>query len=133
MKIGLTDTARSLRHRSTDAERKLWRCLRTLKAPGFHFRRQVPIDHFIVDFACYSKRLVIELDGGQHNFSTHERKDRARDVYLRDQGFTVLRFWNNDVMRNINGVTESIIASLNQIPTPNPSPQGGGEPSGARR
>jgi very-short-patch-repair endonuclease len=120
--------ARQLRTNQTDAERKLWRHLRLLKPHGFHFRRQVPIDRYIVDFACYSTRLVIELDGGQHNFSGHARVDRARDTYLQEQGFRVLRFWNNDVLQNVEGTMQRIMATLTlETPTPNPSPQGGGE------
>jgi very-short-patch-repair endonuclease len=120
--------ARKLRSNSTDAERKLWRHLRTLKSQGFHFRRQVPIDGFIVDFACYSARLVIELDGGQHNVDEHARADRAPDRHLESQKFKVLRFWNNDVLRNTEGVMEQVTSALLRgTPTPSPSPQGGGE------
>jgi very-short-patch-repair endonuclease len=120
--------ARKLRSNSTDAERKLWRYLRTLKSQGFHFRRQVPIDGFIVDFACYSARLVIELDGGQHNVDEQARTDRARDRHLESQRFKVLRFWNDDVLRNAEGVMEHIMPALSRsTPIPNPSPQGGGE------
>ncbi|MCX7295668.1 MAG: DUF559 domain-containing protein [Hyphomicrobiales bacterium] len=120
--------ARQLRTNSTDAERKLWRFLRSLKAQGFHFRRQVPIDHFIVDFVCYSARLVIEVDGGQHNMQPGLRSDVVRDEYLKNQNFQVLRFWNGDVLGNPDGVAEVIAAAIPlSTPTPNPSPQGGGE------
>ena len=105
------ERARRLRSNSTNAERKLWRFLRSLKAQGFHFRRQVPIDHLIVDFACYSARLVIEVDGGQHNSASGQRADAARDTYLRDHDFRVLRFWNNDVIGNIEGVAHEILAA----------------------
>jgi very-short-patch-repair endonuclease len=119
--------ARRLRSNQTDAEKKLWHHLRVLKGEGFHFRRQVPIDHLIVDFACYSARLVIEVDGGQHNWDDGVRTDRARDAHLRQQGFHVLRFWNNDVLSNPDGVEELIREMLMRgTPTPNPSPQGGG-------
>ena len=127
------DRARQLRTNSTQAERKLWRFLRSLKAQGFHFRRQVPIDHFVVDFVCYSARLVIEVDGGQHNTDAGQRADSARDAYLVDQRFEVLRFWNNDVLRNTEGVAHAILEVLRRgTPTPNPSPQGGGESRAAR-
>ena len=86
--------ARKLRTNQTDAERKLWHQIRLLKAEGFHFRRQVPIDQFIVDFACFSQRLVIEVDGGQHNMEPGLKADAARDAHLYHQGFNVLRFWN---------------------------------------
>ena len=104
--------ARQLRTNQTDAERKLWRQLRIFKSDGFHFRRQVPVDHFIVDFVCYSARLVIEVDGGQHNFDEAARSDAKRDAHLRAQGFEMLRFWNNDVMQNIDGVMEVIARRL---------------------
>jgi very-short-patch-repair endonuclease len=121
------ERARQLRTNQTDAERKLWKHLKALKSHGWHFRRQVPIDHFIVDFACYSARIVIELDGGQHNFVAHERADQARDGHLAKQGFEVLRFWNNDVLQNTEGVMERIVERLAlRTPTPNPSPQGEG-------
>jgi len=74
---------------------------------GLKFRRQQPIDNYIVDFVCFEKRLVIEVDGGQH--ATQE-KDALRDQYLQQQGFNVLRFWNNEVLQNINGVIEVIRA-----------------------
>ena len=93
---------------------------------GFKFRQQVPIDHFIVDFACLSERLVIEVDGGTHSTDTELRRDRVREAYLTNQDFRVLRFWNADVMRNMEGVMDTIVAAL-QTPTPAPSPQGGGE------
>jgi very-short-patch-repair endonuclease len=122
------ERARHLRTNSTDAERKLWRFLRSLKQSGFHFRRQVPIDHFIVDFVCYSARLVVEVDGGQHNMAPGLRGDAARDDYLRRNNFRVLRFWNNDVIGNIEGVAQEILDALALgTPTPTPSPQGGGE------
>jgi len=90
----------------------------------------VPIDHLIVDFACYSARIVIEVDGGQHNTASGQRVDAARDTYLREQDFRILRFWNNDVIGNIEGVTHHIQTALGidaATPTPIPSPQGGGE------
>ena len=119
--------ARQLRSNQTDAERKLWYELRTLKEYGFHFRRQVPIDHFIVDFACFSARVVIEVDGGQHGWAVGQQADKSRDEYLERQGFTVLRFWNNDVMANPDGVMLTIRLALRlDDPHPNPSPQGGG-------
>jgi very-short-patch-repair endonuclease len=118
--------ARKLRTNPTDAEKKLWRSLRQLKSRGFHFRRQVPIDGMVVDFACYSARLVIELDGGQHNESNGRANDERRDANLRRSNFKVLRFWNNDVLANIDGVMETVCLSL-ETPTPDPSPQGGGE------
>jgi very-short-patch-repair endonuclease len=90
----------------------LWRSLRLLKAQGFHFRRQVPIEGIIVDFACYSARLVVEVDGGQHNETSGRVSDERRDAMLAANNFRVLRFWNNDVLANTAGVMEVVIASL---------------------
>jgi very-short-patch-repair endonuclease len=130
--------AQALRHRTTDAEQKLWRLLRSLKPLGFHFRRQAPIGPYIADFVWYAGRLVIELDGGQHADLQRERDDR-RTAWLETQGFQVLRFWNNDVLKSVATVGEVILAAANERqvaepakhPTPDPSPQGGGERSGA--
>jgi len=73
---------------------------------GFKFRRQQPIDSYIVDFVCLGNRIIIELDGGQH--ATQKEEDIERDTYLRQHGFSILRFWNNEVLQNINGVLEVI-------------------------
>jgi len=83
---------------------------------GFHFRRQAPIDRFVVDFVCFEKRLVIEIDGGQHAADTNILKDMSRDGYLKRHGFRVLRFWNNDVNANLDGVVESILLELRAPP-----------------
>jgi very-short-patch-repair endonuclease len=112
------ERARQLRTNSTDAERKLWQSLRRLKSRGFHFRRQVPIEGLIVDFACYSARLVVEVDGGQHNEAKGKAADEQRDAFLTRNNFRVLRFWNNDVLGNIEGVMQTIIAALPPPPTP---------------
>jgi very-short-patch-repair endonuclease len=93
----------------TDAERALWRLLRQRQIRGLRFRRQVPIDHYIVDFACLEARLVIEVDGGQHFES---EADKRRDAYLHSQGFRVLRLWNNDVLLNPDGVHRVITDTL---------------------
>jgi very-short-patch-repair endonuclease len=118
--------ARHLRRNRTVAERRLWWRLRELKQIGFKFRQQVPIDHFIVDFACLSERLIIEVDGGTHSTEVELRKDGVREKYLVSQGFRVMRFWNADVRMNMEGVMDTIVAALH-TPTPDPSPQGGGE------
>jgi very-short-patch-repair endonuclease len=109
--------ARALRKRLTPQEVKIWMKLRELKALGFHFRRQVPIGRYIVDFASLRARIVVEIDGGQHGMHDGIRSDRERDAVLRSQGFRVLRFWNSDVDQNLNGVMESILSALN-TPTP---------------
>ena len=95
-----------LRKRPTEAEQLLWNKLRQQQLEGFKFRRQQPIDNYIVDFVCFEKRIIVEVDGGQH--ATRSKDDTARDTYLRQQGFQVLRFWNNEVLQNINGVLEVV-------------------------
>jgi very-short-patch-repair endonuclease len=89
--------------------------------PGTHFRRQVRIGPYIADFAC---RIVIEVDGGQHDRSVADEK---RTKVLEASGYRVLRYWNNDVLSNIDGVLEDIVSAITTTPTPNPSPQKGGE------
>ena len=97
-----TKTARILRRNSTDAERRLWCSIRAKQIEGFKFRRQEPVGPYIVDFVCFEKKLIIELDGGQH--AIDREKDIKRDDYFTKKGFRVLRFWNNDVSDNYEGV-----------------------------
>jgi very-short-patch-repair endonuclease len=111
------ENARALRKRLTPQEVKLWVKLRELEAPGYHFRRQVPIGRYIVDFASFGARIVIEVDGGQHGMSDGLGSDHERDAFLRSHGFRVLRFWNSDVDQNLSGVMESILGVL-KTPTP---------------
>ena len=101
-----TTIAKALRKNSTDAENLLWKQLRRKQLVGLKFRRQQPIDNYIVDFVCFEKQIVVEIDGGQH--ALEKDKDAARDGYLRRNGFKVLRFWNNEVLANIEGVLEVI-------------------------
>jgi len=119
--------ARRLRRQQTDAERILWLRLRNLRLAGWKFKRQVPIDRFIVDFLCADAKLIVELDGGQHAVRT--RDDEERTKTLEAMGYLVLRFWNNEVMRNIEGVLEEILNTLNQEPLepPHPTPLPCGE------
>jgi very-short-patch-repair endonuclease len=91
----------------------------------FKFRRQQPIDNFIVDFVCFEKRLVVEIDGGHHSEQT--ARDAKRDQYLKKQGFTVLRFWNNEILREIEAVKEKIISASKTAPPPLSSPARGEE------
>jgi very-short-patch-repair endonuclease len=107
-----TDRARHLRLNSTKAELKLWNCLRS-RALGQKFVRQVPIGPYVVDFACRELRLVIEVDGGQHSDNS---RDALRDRWLRQRGYRVLRFWNNDVLSNTDGVLQIIAAALAATP-----------------
>src|SRR4029450_7211241 len=114
------ERARQLRRKRTTAQRRLWRELRQLKQIGCKFRQQVPIDHFIVDFACLSERLIIEVDGGTHSTGRGVARDVRRERYLKDQGFRIVRVWNSNVGQNLEGVMDTIVAALH-TPTPNPS------------
>ena len=109
--------ARALRKRLTPQEVKVWVKLRELKPLGFHFRRQAPIGRYIVDFASFSNRVVVEVDGGQHNLPEGVQSDRERDAFLHSQGFKVLRYWNSDVDQNLEGIMETILSALG-TPTP---------------
>ena len=98
--------AKSLRKQPTDVEAILWNKLRARQAEGVKFRRQQPIENFILDFVSFEKRIVVELDGGQH--AENRDKDIQRDRFFSENGFEVLRFWNNDVIENLDGVLEVI-------------------------
>jgi very-short-patch-repair endonuclease len=102
--------AKNLRRRSTDAERLLWHHLRGRQLEGFKFRRQEPIGNYIADFVCFSKKIIVELDGGQHAIEAD--KDFKRDSWFEGQGFKVLRFWSNEVLVNIEGVIETLLREL---------------------
>ncbi len=104
--------AKALRRNMTDAEMTLWRGLRTLEQPGVRIRRQTPIGPYIVDFACLSRRLIIEVDGGQHATDPIVRKDADRTEWLQSQRYRVIRFWNSDISENLDGVLETIQSAL---------------------
>jgi very-short-patch-repair endonuclease len=106
MKSRLTRIARMLRKRSTDAERLLWQHLRARQLDGLKFRRQQPIGKAVVDFVCFERKVIVELDGGQH--ALQEKEDKEREARLLASGFMVLRFWNTEVLRNVDGVLEEI-------------------------
>ena len=116
------DFARHLRRTMTDAEYRLWYHLRGSRLLGARFRRQFPIGRYIVDFACLESRLIVEVDGGQHNGSLH---DASRDRFLHDRGFTVVRFWNNDVLADTDAVLAAICDALAVRPSPQPSTASG--------
>jgi very-short-patch-repair endonuclease len=97
----------------------LWYHLRAHRFLGLKFKRQKPVGRYIVDFVCLEQRLIIELDGGQHSEQQHY--DQDRDAWLRSQGYTVLRFWNNDVMQQLEGVLEQIRCTLSLSPGPSPT------------
>jgi very-short-patch-repair endonuclease len=102
--------ATALRSNLTEAERHLWQHLRHKQIVDAKFRRQFPVGPYIADFACIAAKVIIELDGGQHQ-DQHTR-DAARDAYLKQQGYLVLRFWNNEAFTNTQGVLEVILKTL---------------------
>ena len=106
------DRARQLRRASTEVETRLWQHLRARQMAGHKFRRQHMVDGYCLDFACEELKLAIELDGGQHNDATHTARDAARTTTLEKSGWHVLRFWNNEVMENIDGVLRVIADAL---------------------
>lgn len=113
--------SKRLRRELTQEERRLWYLLRSRRFDRYKFRRQHPVGHYILDFACCEARLAIELDGGQHD----ERKayDQHRTNCLNEQGWTLVRFWNNELWNNEEAVMESILGNLNRLlPSPRPSP-----------
>ena len=114
---------RVLRRNMTDAEQALWKKLRNCQIKGYKFRRQHPFGDFILDFVCLEARLVIEIDGGQHSESD---RDLMRDRALEEAGFSVMRFWNNQVLNEIKSVMEAIWLQLQPHPHPNPPLEGEG-------
>jgi very-short-patch-repair endonuclease len=112
-----TGRARRLRSNATSAELRLWNRLRARAIDGYKFIRQQPIGPYVVDFGCRERRLVIEVDGGQH---ADNARDRERDEWLRAHNYRVLRFWNNDVMNNMDGVLEVIAGALHGAAPPPP-------------
>lgn len=102
--------ARQLRSKATDAERLLWNDLREFKRHGFHFRRQVPIGPYVADFACHSAKMIIELDGGQHNEARNRKHDDKRTLFLESRGYRVVRIWNVEFFANSGAVVDFIFA-----------------------
>jgi very-short-patch-repair endonuclease len=105
-----TTRSRTLRRSQTDAEVRLWYYLRDRRLAGHKFRRQFPLGPYFADFACAEKQLIIELDGGQH--AEQAMRDESRSTYLREQGFVVLRFWNDQVLCQTDAVLEEILRHL---------------------
>lgn len=119
--IGATNPhARRLRRDATECETRVWLAIRDRRLGGFKFRRQATIGPFIVDFLCVERRLIVEIDGGQHDAA----RDAPRTTYLEARGYRVMRFWNNDVVENFDGVAKAILAALH-TPSPNPLPHAG--------
>jgi very-short-patch-repair endonuclease len=106
--------AKRLRREMTDAERLLWSKLRRKQMNGWHFRSQAPVPPYIADFACLELGLIVEVDGGQHNID--QERDERRTAWLKSKGYRVLRFWNNEVLQNLEGVLETI--RLSTLPAP---------------
>jgi very-short-patch-repair endonuclease len=111
-----TKRAQELRKNLTDAEQHLWRILKRHQIAGVKFRRQQPLGSFIVDFVCFERRLIVEVDGGQH--AEQVPYDEQRTGWLEAQGYCVLRFWNNDVLANAEGVAEAIGNAVEQRSPP---------------
>ena len=110
--MDLLPRARKLRKNQTDAEKILWNKLRNRQIDGYKFRRQVPVGAYIVDFICMSVKLIIELDGGQH--AEQQDYDQKRTAYLETKSIQVIRFWNNDILTNVDGVLETLTLTLSQ-------------------
>ena len=114
-----TMRSRALRREMTEAEHKLWACIRARKVAGVRFNTQFPIGPFVCDFVSRGAKLVIEVDGGQHALTEHE--DAARTRFVESHGYRLIRFWNNDVLGNIEGVVAEIERVLADMPSPSPS------------
>ncbi|WP_172122854.1 MULTISPECIES: DUF559 domain-containing protein [unclassified Devosia] len=126
--------ARKLRRNATYAEQDFWQLTWSLRQAGWPFRRQQLLGSYYVDFACLKAGLVVEIDGDTHGSDRAQAKDAVRDDYLRGRGFTVLRFTNDEVTSNPDGVFQvlsSFLETLPSSPPPQPSPRGGGSPAGA--
>ena len=122
--------AKQLRQTMTRAENLLWRYLKAHHVDGLAFRRQVPMRQFIPDFVCHSVRVVVEVDGTSHDFVSRQREDRRRDKWFESQGYTVLRFTDEQVLKNLEGVIEVIrgaaSARVKKLPPSLPLPHKGG-------
>ena len=114
--------AKGLRKRTTDTEQLLWRHLRAKHFGGLKFRRQQPIGTYIVDFVCFEKKIIVELESGQHTLPAEMQNDSRRDQWFEVQGYKVLRFWDNEVLANIQGVLEVIWTHCLNHPPLNPLP-----------
>lgn len=119
------DLARRLRKNMTDAERRLWKELRSRQLDDSKFRRQAPIGKYIVDFVSFERKLIVELDGSRH--VEQAAADAVRTEWLQSQGFRLLRFWNHQVFEELGSVMEAIWLAVRSPPHSNPPPQGGRE------
>ena len=122
---GARQRARSLRQNMTEVERRIWQMLRSHQMAGYRFRRQVPIGRYIADFVCHETRLIVKIDGGQHDRASPQEAERSG--FLQSEGYRILRFWNNEVLANLDGVYETLATELRRItPTQTLPHQGGG-------
>jgi very-short-patch-repair endonuclease len=115
----ILSNAKMLRTNQTDAEQRLWYHLRAHRFMDLKFKRQKPVGRYIVDFVCVERWLIIEIDGGQH--AEQVEYDQRRDAWLRNQGYMVLRFWNNEVLQQLEGVLEQICLTITLSPGPSPT------------
>ena len=118
MRNKLQNIAKILRKRPTEAEKFMWRYLRSKQLEGLKFRRQEPIGNYVVDFVCYEKKIIVEIDGGQHC----AERDGNRNRWLESQDFKILRFWNTEVLKNAQGVWEVIRKNCLSCDSPSPAP-----------
>ncbi|KIZ47493.1 MULTISPECIES: endonuclease domain-containing protein [Rhodopseudomonas] len=131
------DRAKQLRQAMTPAETLLWRYLKAHRIDGLGFRRQMPIKNFIVDFVCLAAKLIVELDGESHNFESQLQADDVRDAFFASEGFAVLRFTNDQVMSDLEGVIEVVRqtarARIRSLPPSLALPHKGGGDRGLKR
>lgn len=120
LKFWISQRARELRQQHTPQEQQLWQQLRAKRFAGFKFRRQEPIGRYIADFVCFRAKVIVELDGAQH--LEQRAYDENRDQWLGEQGFRVLRFWNNEWASQQESVLQSIYEALGNTPSPTPPP-----------
>ena len=118
MRNKLQNIAKILRRRPTEAEKFMWRYLKSRQLEGLKFRRQEPIGNYVVDFVCYEKKIIVEIDGGQHC----AERDGNRNRWLESQDFKILRFWNTEVLKNAQGVWEVIRKNCLSCDSPSPAP-----------
>ena len=122
LRPAIKELGRKLRAGQTDAEKLLWKLLRSRQLCEWKFRRQHPVPPYILDFYCHDARLAIELDGGQHNEDTQRAKDAARTRFLARHGIRVLRFWNHEVLQRTEAVLEAIYQALERASEQRPKP-----------
>ncbi|MDG2531980.1 endonuclease domain-containing protein [Caulobacter endophyticus] len=122
-------SARRMRREPTLAEKLFWKVLKKAEIPGSHFRRQAPFGPYVVDFVCHQHRLIVEVDGGIHALEAVAARDAERQAWLEARGYTVIRIPNELAIYDPHSAVQRVLSTIDaDTPTPNPSPQGGGEP-----